>query len=158
MEKNETTKKGWSANFEEEQIKPKQKKKIQEVVLKKLPKLPYFHALNDIGEIYYKELGKFLISENRLTAQEVPILLSLAYQYQLKHAAEKSIKEEGVNVEVSNNKGFTSLQKNPAISTLRDANDTIMKYSSQLGLTPNSKEKVKTPKLSNDPVSDYLDN
>lgn len=107
--------------------------------------------LNEYGKKIFRHYCRTLIHQKRLRDTEINLLESLAYQFQLKLECKQIIEDLGQIIQYGETKPiikdgqmvtFPLYQNNPAITTLFKTEDYIIKYCTQLAVTPISESRL----------------
>lgn len=120
--------------------------------IKRLPAAPVW--LDEIASAFWARIGKGLVSEGRLTKQDLPALESLCACWSDMQRAEQAIRDHGVLIE-GDNRGF---KKNPATAIMKSARGDLLSYLKEFGLTPGVRIKMEfaAPKKDEyDPFKDH---
>jgi P27 family predicted phage terminase small subunit len=111
--------------------------------IKRVPKAP--DALNEIGKEVWKDVCSELIKLSILQVVDINMVLMLCIEMQHYHTCQDDIRDNGL-IQTFETKYGIVRKRNPAQEAANGHLKNVMMISSQFGLTPNSRMKLKLGK------------
>jgi P27 family predicted phage terminase small subunit len=112
-------------------------------VVKKVPAPP--EMLNDIGKEVWKDVCTELINMGILQVVDINLVSMLCIEMQHYHECQRDIADNGLIMTFETKYGIVR-KKNPAVDAANHHLKNVVTISSQFGLTPNSRMKLKLGK------------
>lgn len=116
-----------------------------------LPKKPPFY-LGKMARNCWRKIVPFLESTKRVQRIDTYLVEQYCTQYEIYRLAYQEVQENGVQTKIYTSlqdssgevigKDFVGYRKNPAVSTMNDANKQLNSIGIQLGLTPKGRQEL----------------